>query len=153
MGEKKRTINITAYILLVSLYTSFKKVHLSKTCLPVQHVIVIQILCSPATLHIFNHMILQKLLQELHCLLSGDIRSKVAVATEQLVQPIHSCRGGEAGGVVPEVLPVFPEGHSSPKETSDFIPLKKTDSLVQNNHSSKMAGYHTFQINLSSNSM
>lgn len=102
-----------------------KKVNFSKTCLPVQHVIVLQILCSPATLHIFNHMILQKLLQELHCLLSADIRSEVAVAPEQLVQPIHGCRGHETGGVVPEVLPVFPEGHSSPKETSHFIPLKK----------------------------
>ncbi len=70
-------------------------------------------------------MVLQKLLQELHRLLPGDIGAKVAIATEQLVQPIHSSGGGEAGGVVPEVLAVFPEGHTSPKQTSHLIPLKE----------------------------
>lgn len=61
----------------------------------------------------------------------GDIGAKVAVVPEQLVQPVHSSRGGEAGGVVPEVLAVFPEGHASPKQTSDFIPLKDNrDSLM-----------------------
>lgn len=46
------------------------------------------------------------------------------------MQPIHGSRGGEAGGVVPEVLAVFPEGHASPKQTSDFIPLKEDRDRV-----------------------
>lgn len=70
-------------------------------------------------------MVLQKLFQELNRLLPGDIRAKVAVAAEQLVKPIHSSRGGEAGGIVPKVLAVFPDGHTSPKQTSHLIPLKE----------------------------
>lgn len=37
---------------------------------------------------------------------------------------------------MPKVLAVFPEGHTSPKQTSDFIPLmenKERQSLVQKN--------------------
>lgn len=94
-------------------------------CLPVQHVVVLQILRAPATLYIFDHMVLQKLLQELHRLLPGDIRAKIAVATEQLVKPLHSGRGREAGGVVPEVLAMFPEGHTGPEQTGHLIPLKE----------------------------
>lgn len=74
-------------------------------------------------------MVLQKLFQELHRLLAGDIRAKVAVAAEQLVKPIHGSRGGETGGVVPKVLAVLPEGHASSKQTSHLIPLKDNGEL------------------------
>lgn len=101
-----------------------------KLHLPVKRVVVLQILRAPATLHVFDHMVLQELLQELHRLLPGDVGAKVAVVSQQLVQPVHGSRGGEAGGVVPEVLAVFPEGHASPKQTSDFIPLRENRDRV-----------------------
>lgn len=93
--------------------------------LPVKHVVVLQILHPPATLHIFNHVVLQKLLQELNRLLPGDIGAKVAVALKQLVQPVHCGRGSEAGSVVSEVLAVLPKGHAGPKQTRHLIPLKE----------------------------
>lgn len=70
-------------------------------------------------------MVLQKLLQELNRLLPSDVGAKIAVAEEHLVKPIYSGRGCETGRIVPEVLPVFPEGHTSPKQASHLIPLKQ----------------------------
>lgn len=95
-----------------------------KSSLPVEHAVVLQILCSPTTLHIFNHMILKKLFQKLNSLLPGNIRAKVAVVAEQLMKPIHSSVGTEAARIVPKVLPMFPEGHPSAEQASDFIPLR-----------------------------
>lgn len=95
-----------------------------KQFLPIEHIVVLQILCSPTTLHIFDYMIFKKLFQKLHSLLPGNIRAKVAVVAEQLVKPIHSSSGSEAGSIVPEVLPMFPEWHPSPKQTCHLIPLQ-----------------------------
>lgn len=55
----------------------------------------------------------------------GDIRAKIVVATQQLVHPLHSGGGGKAGAVVAEVLPMFPQGHTSPEQLSHLIPLKQ----------------------------
>lgn len=97
---------------------------------PVKCVVVLQILCAPAPLHVFNHMVLQKLFEELHSLLPGHFRAKVAVAAEQLVEPVHSSRGSEAGGIVTKVLPVFPEGHTRPEQTSHLIPLNNEKTTL-----------------------
>lgn len=96
----------------------------SKPHSPIQNAVVLQILCSPTTLHIFDYMIFKKLFQELNSLLPGNLRAKVAVVAEQLVKPIYSSAGGEAARMVPKVLPMFPEGHPSAEQASDLIPLK-----------------------------
>lgn len=70
-------------------------------------------------------MVLQKLLQELHRLLPRDVGPEVAVVAEQLVKPVHSRGGREAGRVVPEVVSVLPEGHTSPEQTGHLIPLQE----------------------------
>lgn len=97
---------------------------------PVKCIVVLQILAAPAPLHVFNHMVLQKLFEELHSLLPGHLRPKVAVAAEQLVEPVHSSRGSEAGGIVTKVLPVFPEGHARPEQTSHLVPLKNNKTIL-----------------------
>ena len=71
-------------------------------------------------------MVLQELLEQLHSLLPGDVGPEVAVAAQQLMQPVHSSRGGEAGRVDPEALAVFADGHARPEQTGDLIPLEKT---------------------------
>lgn len=96
---------------------------------PVKCIVVLQILAAPAPLHVFNHMVLQKLFEELHSLLPGHLRPKVAVAAEQLVEPVHSSRGSEAGGIVTKVLPVFPEGHTRPEQTRHLVPLKNSKTI------------------------
>lgn len=95
LGEKDKDIDY------VYMYTAvyFNVLHLRRQAFflvsftkhnqPVQCIVVLQILCSPATLHIFNHMVLQKLFEELHCLLPCDIWAKVAVVAKQLVEPVH----------------------------------------------------------------
>lgn len=97
---------------------------------PVKCIVVLQILAAPAPLHVFNHMVLQKLFEELHSLLPGHLRPKVAVAAEQLVEPVHSSRGSEAGGIVAKVLPVFPEGHTRPEQTRHLVPLKNSKTIL-----------------------
>lgn len=97
---------------------------------PVKCIVVLQILAAPAPLHVFNHMVLQKLFEELHSLLPGHLRPKVAVAAEQLVEPVHSSRGSEAGGIVTKVLPVFPEGHTRPEQTRHLVPLKYSETIL-----------------------
>lgn len=133
MGIWKRKLHAQLYFMWTTIYLHFETTFLNILwnheyfCkdLPVKHAVVLQVLHSPATLHIFNHMVLQKLLQELNRLLPGDIRAKIAVALKQLVQPIHCSRSSEAGRVVSEVLAVLPKGHASPKQTCHFIPLKE----------------------------
>lgn len=83
-------------------------------------------------------MVLQKLFEQLHGLLPGHFWAKVAVVAEQLVEPIHSSRGREAGGVVTKVLSVFPEGHSRPEQTSHLIPLKNEKRLYLKTHFMKL---------------
>lgn len=97
---------------------------------PVKCIVVLQVLAAPAPLHVFNHMVLQKLFEELHSLLPGHLRPKVAVAAEQLVEPVHSSRGSEAGGIVTKVLPVFPEGHTRPEQTRHLVPLKNSKTIL-----------------------
>ena len=70
-------------------------------------------------------MILQELLEQLNSLLPGDIGPKVAVAAQQLMQPIHGGCGHEAGRVNPKVLAVFADGHARPEQTGDLIPLEE----------------------------
>lgn len=76
-------------------------------------------------------MVLEKLFQQLHRLLPGHFWAEVAVVAEQLVEPVHSSRGSEAGGIVTKVLPVFPEGHSRPEQTSHFIPLENDKRILK----------------------
>lgn len=133
--EKKRTLTVFKYtaVYFNVLYLrrrAFFLVSFTKHNQPVQCIVVLQILCSPATLHIFNHMVLQKLFEELHCLLPCDIWAKVAVAAKQLVEPVHSSWGSEAGGMMTKVLAVFPDRHTSPKQTSHFIPLKNKKKTI-----------------------
>lgn len=97
---------------------------------PVKCVVVLQVLRAPAPLHVFNHMVLQELFEELHSLLPGHFRAKVAVAAEQLVEPVDSSRGSEAGGIVTKVLPVLPEGHARPEQTSHLIPLENNKTSL-----------------------
>lgn len=76
-------------------------------------------------------MVLQKLFEQLHGLLPSHFWPEVAVVAKQLVEPVHSSRGSEAGGIVTEVLPVFSEGHSRPEQTSHLIPLKNAKRILK----------------------
>lgn len=130
---------------------AFFLVSFTKHNQPVQCIVVLQILCSPATLHIFDYMVLQKLFEELHCLLSCDIWAKVAVAAKQLVEPVHSSWGSEAGSMVTKVLAVFPDRHTSPKQTSHFIPLKNKKDYLEykkNNNAIQFIFKHFIQIRI-----
>lgn len=128
-NKKTRQLHFTSITINLYLVLSFVNILQHNAVFPpVKHTVVLQILCSPASLHVFNDVVLQKLLQELNGLLPGDVRAKVAVALKQLVQPVYRGRGSEAGSVMPEVLAVLPEGHAGPEQTRHLVPLEENKS-------------------------
>lgn len=95
---------------------------------PVQMPIVFKFFCSVPSFNIFYHVSLEELPQKLQSLVPGHLRTKVVVASQEVVEVIHRLRSREAPVVAAEVCPVPPERHASSEKFNGFIPLRSRET-------------------------
>lgn len=95
---------------------------------PVQMTIVFKFFCSVPSFNIFHHVSLEELPQKLQSLVPGHLRTKVVVASQEVMEVIHRLRSREAPVVAAEVCPVPPERHASSEKFNGFIPLQSRET-------------------------
>lgn len=93
--------------------------------------IVFKFLCPMAPFDIFNNMSLEELPKQLQCLVASHLRTKVVVASQEIMQVIHSLRSCKAPIIVTEMCPVPPQRHASSEEFNRFIPLQNRETYME----------------------
>lgn len=94
-----------------------------REALPIELAVVIKVLRAVAPLDIFDDVGFEELPEQLLRLVTSHLGPKVAVASQELVQEVHSLGAAEAPVVAAEMCPVAPQRHASAEELDGFVPL------------------------------